>query len=427
MRQKITKINLFRRTLPAIIIVVLMLGSLRGVLSSESSSTPNYVGTIDSDWRLVVNGLVQTPLNLSLDKLVAMPRRTEYAELWCNFEGLSEGTMLVSKGNWTGVKLGLLLEKAGIDERAETVEFYAKDKYTITLPISKAMQDSTIVAYELNGNTLNETLRLVLPTENGNLWISMITSITVVPLGTNLALTLQPSNPKRDASTNITAKLTDDNNNPLRNQTIDFTIATTSLGSEDTDSSGNAIKTYSVAVDAGTYVIKASYNGSTDYGSSKASSNIVVRPQNTTQTINAPSVKTGETATITSTLKDENGNPVTDANIIFYLFENNTWSTIGTATTNSVGQASTSQTFNTAGGYEIEAVYAGSTNYVLATNATATLTISPSSGLAFLNMPLGYALYYNFGGIIVLAFIVAVGYVLFRRRKKTRCLVPKLA
>jgi DMSO/TMAO reductase YedYZ molybdopterin-dependent catalytic subunit len=426
MRQKIMKRNLFRRTLPAIIIAVLMLGSMRGVLGSEPSSAANYGGTSDSEWRLMINGLVQHPLNLSLSEIAAMPKRTEYAELWCNFEGLSEGTMLVGKGNWTGVRLGLLLEKAGIDERAGTIEFYAKDKYTITLRISKAMQDSVIVAYELNGNPLNETLRLVLPNENGNLWISMITSITVVPLGTNIALTHQPSSPKRDASTNITAKLTDDNNVPLRNQTIDFMIGTTSLGFVNTDSSGYAVKAYLVTVDAGTYVIKASYNGSTDYGSSKASSTVVVRPQNTTQIINAPSAKTGETATITSTLKDENGNPVTDANIIFYLFENNIWLTIGTATTNSVGEAYTSQTFNTTGSYEIKAAYTGSTNYALATNATATLTISPSSGIAFLNMSSGYALYYSFMGVIVLALIVAIGYMLFRRRKKTRWFVPKL-
>ncbi len=41
------------------------------------------------------------------------------------------------------------------------------------------MRPDVIIAYELDGNPLKENLRLVLPGTSGNLWISMIASITL--------------------------------------------------------------------------------------------------------------------------------------------------------------------------------------------------------------------------------------------------------
>ena len=38
----------------------------------------------DSEWILLVDGLVQRPLNLTLDELVAMPRVTVDAEIYCS-------------------------------------------------------------------------------------------------------------------------------------------------------------------------------------------------------------------------------------------------------------------------------------------------------------------------------------------------------
>ena len=211
-------------------------------------------------------------------------------------------------------------------------------------------------------------------------------SIDVTKLSTSIALSVQPSTLKKGASTTITAKLTDGNNNPMAGKTIDFSIGTTSLGSATTDSSGNAIKTYTANVDAGTYVIKASYAGSIDYGSSSATTNLVVSKLDTIQTITAPSVKVETTATITTTLNDENGNPVPDATIDFYLFLNNAWSKISSASTNAVGQASITRTFSTAGDYQIKTVYSGGTNYN-AVNGTATLTISQFTTTLTLDAP----------------------------------------
>jgi ABC-type multidrug transport system permease subunit len=53
-----------------------------------------------------------------------------------------------------------------------------------------AMQDDVIVAYELNDQTLSQGLRLIIPEANGDLWINMITSIsmstTLIETGTSI-------------------------------------------------------------------------------------------------------------------------------------------------------------------------------------------------------------------------------------------------
>lgn len=126
----------------------------------------------DSQWTVTVGGAVNNALSLTIEDLAAMPNTTEYAELYCY-------GALVTNGYWTGVRLGLLLQQAGLDQQAQSVDFYAQDGYQTNLPIGTAMREDVIVAYEKDGQPLSETLRLVIPGANGNLWIALITSITV--------------------------------------------------------------------------------------------------------------------------------------------------------------------------------------------------------------------------------------------------------
>ena len=100
--------------------------------------------------------------------------------------------------------------------------------------------------------------------------------VTVNKLGTSVAVALTPSSVKKDGLMTITARLLDGNGNPVASQSIAFSIGTTSLGSANTDSSGNTIKPYTASVDAGTYVVSASYAGNADYGSSIGTSNLIV-------------------------------------------------------------------------------------------------------------------------------------------------------
>ncbi len=109
---------------------------------------------------------------LDYDQLAGLPVTTVNARLDC-------AGILIAEGNWTGVKLGLILENEGVKPNAETIEFHASDGYSFTITHSTAMRDDVIIAYELNGTTLLEGLRLVIPNAPGYEWVSKITSFVV--------------------------------------------------------------------------------------------------------------------------------------------------------------------------------------------------------------------------------------------------------
>jgi DMSO/TMAO reductase YedYZ molybdopterin-dependent catalytic subunit len=150
------------------------------VVGLNPAPTPTGTDTpgaaADSEWSLVVDGLVQSPLNLTFDDLVAMPRTTVYAELYCVWSP----TTLIAGGYWTGVRLGLLLEQAGVSPEAIKVAFYADDGYTTDLTVTTAMRSDIILAYERDGEPLTEGVRLVVPGKWGYKWISGLTQVVLV-------------------------------------------------------------------------------------------------------------------------------------------------------------------------------------------------------------------------------------------------------
>ena len=128
----------------------------------------------DSEWTLVVDGFVESPLNLTFDDLVAMPATTVYAQLYC--VGLP--TTPLAQGNWTGVRLGFILEEAGVLPEAWKVAFYA-DGFSTDLPLTTAIRDDIILAYERDGEPLAEK-QLVVPCKWGYKWIREPTHIELV-------------------------------------------------------------------------------------------------------------------------------------------------------------------------------------------------------------------------------------------------------
>jgi DMSO/TMAO reductase YedYZ molybdopterin-dependent catalytic subunit len=160
----------------AIVAVGLGAGCGRGDEEAVSADAPAESATADPGWTLVLDGLVRTPLNLTLDDLSAMPRTTENVELYC----VDYPTVPVEKGEWTGVRLGLLLEQAGVSPEAVKIAFYADDDYSTDLTVATAMREDVIVAYERDGVPLDEKLRLVLPGKWGYKWISRLTHIELV-------------------------------------------------------------------------------------------------------------------------------------------------------------------------------------------------------------------------------------------------------
>ncbi|HET7410054.1 MAG TPA: molybdopterin-dependent oxidoreductase, partial [Paracoccaceae bacterium] len=97
------------------------------------------------DWRLTVTGLVSRPLSLSLPALMRMPRRVQITRHDC-VEGWS------AIGKWHGVPLKLLLDRAGISDRARYVLFRCADEirglaYYESIDLIEAFHPQTILAY----------------------------------------------------------------------------------------------------------------------------------------------------------------------------------------------------------------------------------------------------------------------------------------
>jgi DMSO/TMAO reductase YedYZ molybdopterin-dependent catalytic subunit len=104
-------------------------------------------------WRLRVDGLVGTPVSLGYDELLAMPATEQYVTLQC-ISNLIGGD-LVGTAKWTGVPLAQVLERAGgAGQGAVRVVFHAVGGYSDSLPLAKALEETTVVAYGMNDRSL---------------------------------------------------------------------------------------------------------------------------------------------------------------------------------------------------------------------------------------------------------------------------------
>jgi DMSO/TMAO reductase YedYZ molybdopterin-dependent catalytic subunit len=129
----------------------------------------------ETEWQLTVTGLVENPLNLNWTEIVAMPKTTVNATLFC----VDFPNAVVAQGNWTGIKLQTLLEEAKPSADAIKVGFHAADGYSTDLTVETAMRDDIILAYEKDDEPLSN-LRLVVPGKWGYKWISQVTVIELV-------------------------------------------------------------------------------------------------------------------------------------------------------------------------------------------------------------------------------------------------------
>jgi DMSO/TMAO reductase YedYZ molybdopterin-dependent catalytic subunit len=123
-----------------------------------------------------------TTTNITYDQLLAFPKTTVNAEIYCYGIPITGGT-------WGGVMLSELLNQTGVEPGVVSLSFAAQDGYKVNIPITDALRSDVILAYEKDGNPLTEILRLVIPYANGNMWINMVTSITM----SSSAATLDPA------------------------------------------------------------------------------------------------------------------------------------------------------------------------------------------------------------------------------------------
>ncbi len=127
---------------------------------STDPQEPDYLAHVKtgfSDWKLAVGGLVDQPLDLSLEELRTMPSRTQITRHDC-----VEGWSCI--GKWTGVPLATVLDKAKLKERARYIVFYCadnlfdtgdeKDRYYESIALVDAYHPQTILAYAMNDQPL---------------------------------------------------------------------------------------------------------------------------------------------------------------------------------------------------------------------------------------------------------------------------------
>ncbi len=103
-------------------------------------------------WQLVLRGKVERPLTLTLDELRQLPSVTKPHTLMCISNEI--GGDLISNAIWKGVPLKALLEKAGIRPGANKLILRGRDRYSDSFPLSAALLEGTILAYEMNGKPL---------------------------------------------------------------------------------------------------------------------------------------------------------------------------------------------------------------------------------------------------------------------------------
>ena len=109
-----------------------------------------------ADYRLVIDGLVDRPLSLSLTELRARPTQSQITKHDC-VEGWT------SIGEWTGIRLDLLLEEVGLKPEARYLVFHCfdaltqtedGDRYYESIDLIDARHPQTILAWAMNSETL---------------------------------------------------------------------------------------------------------------------------------------------------------------------------------------------------------------------------------------------------------------------------------
>lgn len=154
-----------------------------------------------NEWRLKVDGVVNTPLTLSMEDLKKLPRVELVGVLECAGNGRSfyqprvPGTQWAfgSVGNacWAGVRFRDVLQKAGLKDSAKEILLAGSDsplgsmpKFQRTVTVKKALDPDTLLAYDMNGAPLPDDhgfpLRLIAAGWAGDSWVKWLQHVEVL-------------------------------------------------------------------------------------------------------------------------------------------------------------------------------------------------------------------------------------------------------
>ncbi len=156
-------------------------------------------------WRLSVAGASAAhPLSLSLQQLREDFEPVSLAAInQCSgnrrglfvprVPGVQWGNGAMGNALWRGVRLREVLERAGVVADALEVWFHGADRPALdatpafhkSLPLERALDDSTLIAYEMNGAPLprwnGAPARLIVPGWTGTYWMKHLTEVRLEP------------------------------------------------------------------------------------------------------------------------------------------------------------------------------------------------------------------------------------------------------
>jgi hypothetical protein len=147
---------------------------------------------------------VESPFELSLDELQSGYEQVELAAVCLcsgnrrglfdpHVPGVEWGIGAMGNARWKGVRLRDVLKKAGVKKDALEIGFDGADSavfpktpdFIKSLPAWKALDENTLLAWEMNGEPLPHwngfPVRLVVPGWTGTYWMKHVTSVMVEP------------------------------------------------------------------------------------------------------------------------------------------------------------------------------------------------------------------------------------------------------
>jgi len=154
---------------------IFMNPQLSALVNSEVTSNDSfYRVAIDifdpsveaATWSLSLGGLIANPKNYAIDDIRNLPKVEQYDTFICVSNLINGG--LISNAKWGGVRISDLLEDAGgASPGAQYVVFHSVDGYSVGVPLARALDPSSMLAYDMNDVTLPQRhgypLRAVIP------------------------------------------------------------------------------------------------------------------------------------------------------------------------------------------------------------------------------------------------------------------------
>ncbi len=133
-------------------------------------------------WRLEIGGAVDREMTISFDDLQDYEQIDQESTLMCISNRIGAG--LFSNAAWRGVRLRDVLNAAGVHGDAYEIKLWGTDAYTDTFGIDYALDENTLLVYEMNGQPLPRhhgyPVRVVVPGLFGEKNIKWVARIEVV-------------------------------------------------------------------------------------------------------------------------------------------------------------------------------------------------------------------------------------------------------